>query len=93
MGLFLETNGESRNGILDLDRKLGLARYGLRGDVLLLLLGLLLLLLLWVVVAAGMDIMLEWLVKSKVPKTEMLETHAKGSQLHVFLPRTLYFRR
>jgi hypothetical protein len=87
LGLRLETDRKSCDWVLDLDRKLGLARNGL-GDV---LLGWGLLLLV-VVMDDGMDVVLEWLVKRrKVPKTEMLETHANNS--NVFLPRTLYFRR
>lgn len=85
MRLFLETDRESRDGAFELDRKLGLARYGLRRDVL--GLGLLLLL----VVMDRMDVLLDWLVKSKVPKTEMLETHANASQFQrIFAPDVVF---
>jgi hypothetical protein len=90
--LFLETDRESRDWVLNLDRKLGLARNWLGRDVLLLSRGLLCLLgRLRLVVVDRMDILLEWLVKSKVPKTEMLETHANGIQFQrIFAPDVIF---
>lgn len=92
LSVFLETDRESRDWVLDLHRKLGLARYGLGGDMLLVRWRLLLLLLgRLLVVMKGMDVMLERLVKSKVPKTEMLETHANGNQFQrIFAPDVVF---
>ena len=74
LGVFFETDRKSRNWVFDLYRELGLAWYGLGWDVLMLRRGLLLGWLL--LVMDRMEVMLNWLLKSKVPKTEMLETHA-----------------
>lgn len=75
----LETDGETCDWVLDLDRKLGLARDGLGHEVV-------------VVVVDGMDVVLERLVqRRKVPKAEMLETHANGFQFQrIFAPDVIF---
>ena len=45
----------------------------------------------WLLVVDRMEVVLNWLVKSMVPKTEMLETHANRIRLQrIFAPDVIF---